>query len=91
MVIRTLTGLPLGQIDMEQESEAIIVPWAWGIAYDYLLLELHTYLWANVLWRIMDMFRILNLLDDDNEYVVPRSLLGVLRLHYCCLHVDVDC
>ena len=34
------------------------------------------FLWANFHWRLMDVFRVLGLLDDENAYAVPRVLLG---------------
>ena len=36
------------------------------------------YLWGCFHWRLMDVFRILGLLDDENIYALPRVLLGAL-------------
>ena len=33
-------------------------------------------LFANFHWRLMDGFRALGLLDDENAYAVPRVLLA---------------
>lgn len=33
-------------------------------------------LWANFHWRLMDVFRGLGLLDEENARAVPRVLLG---------------
>jgi len=43
------------------------------------------FFWANFHWRLMDFFRVLGLLDDENRYAVTRILLGhvVLSLLVC--------
>ena len=78
MVFRSLTGLPLGQIWTisstripEAEPYMILLGGSIGLCGAGV-----AYLWANMHWRIMDMFKVLNLLDDDNVYAVPRALLG---------------
>ena len=78
MVFRSLTGLPLGQIWTisstripEAEPYMILLGGSIGLCGAGV-----AYLWANMHWRIMDMFKVLNLLDDDNVYAVPRALFG---------------
>jgi H+/Cl- antiporter ClcA len=38
------------------------------------------YFWAIFHWRLMDYFRILGLMDDENRYAVPRVMCGALGI-----------
>lgn len=78
VVFRTLAGLPLGPIwkiapkALEQTEPYMIVQ---GAIIGLLGAGL-AFLWANFHWRLMDVFRSLGLLDDENARAVPRVLLG---------------
>jgi len=79
VVFRSLAGLPLDQIwanentpTVEQADPYMILL---GIAIGLLGGGLAA-LWANFHWRLMDFFKTLNLLDDENVYALPRVLVG---------------
>eukprot|EP00579_Thalassiosira_antarctica_P000987 CAMPEP_0201868202 /NCGR_PEP_ID=MMETSP0902-20130614/2191_1 /ASSEMBLY_ACC=CAM_ASM_000551 /TAXON_ID=420261 /ORGANISM="Thalassiosira antarctica, Strain CCMP982" /LENGTH=721 /DNA_ID=CAMNT_0048393519 /DNA_START=46 /DNA_END=2211 /DNA_ORIENTATION=- len=78
VVFRSCAGLPLEQIWkisptplIETEPYMIVLGGAIG-----LLGAGTAFIWANFHWRLMDFFRMLGLLDDENTYAVPRVLLG---------------
>eukprot|EP00584_Thalassiosira_punctigera_P004571 CAMPEP_0172540892 /NCGR_PEP_ID=MMETSP1067-20121228/11796_1 /TAXON_ID=265564 ORGANISM="Thalassiosira punctigera, Strain Tpunct2005C2" /NCGR_SAMPLE_ID=MMETSP1067 /ASSEMBLY_ACC=CAM_ASM_000444 /LENGTH=700 /DNA_ID=CAMNT_0013326817 /DNA_START=110 /DNA_END=2212 /DNA_ORIENTATION=- len=80
VVFRSLAGLPLERIWK-------IAPTAIGETEPYMILlgagiglfgAGLAFLWANFHWRLMDLFRALGLLDDENAYAVPRILLGAV-------------
>eukprot|EP00581_Thalassiosira_minuscula_P008705 CAMPEP_0183707640 /NCGR_PEP_ID=MMETSP0737-20130205/4162_1 /TAXON_ID=385413 /ORGANISM="Thalassiosira miniscula, Strain CCMP1093" /LENGTH=647 /DNA_ID=CAMNT_0025935361 /DNA_START=304 /DNA_END=2247 /DNA_ORIENTATION=+ len=78
VVFRSLAGLPLGQIwkispTRIVETEPYMILLGGGIG---LLGAGLAFLWANFHWRLMDVFKKLGLLDDENRYAVPRVLLG---------------
>eukprot|EP00579_Thalassiosira_antarctica_P027781 CAMPEP_0202007994 /NCGR_PEP_ID=MMETSP0905-20130828/12313_1 /ASSEMBLY_ACC=CAM_ASM_000554 /TAXON_ID=420261 /ORGANISM="Thalassiosira antarctica, Strain CCMP982" /LENGTH=656 /DNA_ID=CAMNT_0048566039 /DNA_START=93 /DNA_END=2063 /DNA_ORIENTATION=+ len=78
VVFRTCAGLPLGQIwkissTPISQTEPYMILLGGGIG---LLGAGVAFLWANFHWRLMDFFRGLGLLDDENTYAVPRILLG---------------
>ncbi len=77
-VFRTLAGLPLEQIWRisnvrltETEPYMILLGGAIGLIGAGL-----SFLWANFHWRLMDAFRSMGLLDDENVHAVPRVLVG---------------
>lgn len=77
-VFRSLAGLPLEQIWKITpvrlgETEPYMILLGGGIG---LLGAAVSFVWANFHWRLMDGFRALGLLDDENAYAVPRVLVG---------------
>lgn len=79
-VFRSLAGLPLEQIWKIDpvpltETEPYMILLGAGIG---LVGAALAFLFANFHWRLMDAFRALGLLDDENAYAVPRILLGAV-------------
>ena len=81
VVFRSLAGLPLEQIWANSGTPHV------GQADPYMIVlggcigllgAGIAYLWANFHWRLMDFFKTLGLLDDENRRALPRNMLGAV-------------
>ncbi|KAL9185552.1 hypothetical protein ACHAXT_003329 [Thalassiosira profunda] len=82
MVFRSIAGLPLGAIwqispTALTETEPYLI--ALGAAIGLLGAGL-AFVWANFHWRLLDVFRNLGLLDDENTLAVPRVMAGAVGI-----------